>query len=198
MIRCLKIPEKEDENYPSPPNRLICVRMKNKWIAYSLLILLLLVAGFYLYNTFREKHTIDSPNHFEIPEPKFRHDGDLVVYKGKTKDTATALEIEVVDDAYEITTGLMFRKKMEPNRGMLFLFQDVDMRSFWMKNTHIPLDIVFIAEDKTIVNIQKNTTPFSEKSVPSTGPAKYVLEVNAGTADKYGWKEGDGVTWNLK
>lgn len=172
--------------------------MKNKWIAFSLLLALLLFAAFYLYSLFRTPAPRPNPQpvSYEKREPQFRHDGNLVVYRqGADKDTLSALEIEVADDGYEITTGLMFRKHMEENRGMLFLFPNVEMRSFWMKNTHIPLDIIFISEQKTIVTIQRNTTPFSEKSIPSSAPAKYVLEVNAGMADKHGWKEGDRIDW---
>lgn len=174
--------------------------MKNKWIAWSLLSLLLLFAGFYVYSTFfRKKRTIPPSEIVTAPtEPKFRHDGNLVIYRNLDKnDTLKTLEIEIVDDEYGITTGLMYRKKMEENRGMLFIFPDVSKRSFWMRNTIIPLDIIFISEQKTIVTIQRNTVPFSEKSIPSTAPAKYVLEVNAGLSDKYGWKDGDSVEWEL-
>ncbi|MHB1277506.1 MAG: DUF192 domain-containing protein [Bacteroidia bacterium] len=174
--------------------------MKNKWIAWSLLLLLLLFAGFYIYSTFiREKHpSTPTPIASAPTEPKFRHDGNLVIYRNLNKnDTLKTLEIEVVADEYGVTRGLMYRKKMEENRGMLFIFPDVSMRSFWMRNTIIPLDIIFISEQKTIVTIQRNTTPFSEKSIPSSAPAKYVLEVNAGLSDKYGWKDGDSLEWEL-
>lgn len=172
--------------------------MKNKWIAWSLLLLLLLFAGFYIYSTyFREKRKTTPPEIVNTQtEPKFRHDGNLTIFRNLDKnDTLKTLEIEIVDDEYGITRGLMFRKKMEENRGMLFLFPDAAMRSFWMRNTIIPLDIIFISEQKTIVTIQRNTTPFSEKSIPSSAPAKYVLEVNAGLSDKYGWKDGDSIEW---
>ena len=175
--------------------------MKNKWIAWSLLLLLLMFAGFYIYSTFfRKKHIVTPPEIVQTDsEPKFRHDGDLVIYRNLNKnDTLKVFEIEVVKDEYGITRGLMYRKKMEENRGMLFVFPDVSMRSFWMRNTIIPLDIIFISEQKTIVTIQKNTTPFSEKSIPSSAAAKYVLEVNAGLSDKYGWKDGDSIEWEFK
>lgn len=174
--------------------------MKNKWIAWSLLLLLLLFAGFYIYSTFiREKRHIAPPEIAPAQtEPKFKHEGNLVIYRNLDKnDTLKTLEIEIVDDEYGITTGLMYRKKMDENRGMLFIFPDVSKRSFWMRNTIIPLDIIFISEQKTIVTIQRNTTPFSEKSIPSSAPAKYVLEVNAGLSDKYGWKDGDSMEWEL-
>lgn len=172
--------------------------MKNKWISLSLLLVLLLFAGFYVYSIFRTPKKKIAPKEivYETPDPKFRHDANLVVMKGNEgNDTLKTLEVEVVNNERGITTGLMFRKSMAENRGMLFIFPNVEMRSFWMRNTHISLDIVFIDEKKRIVNIQPYTTPLSDASVPSTGPAKYVLEVNAGVAEKYGWKEGDRIDW---
>lgn len=171
--------------------------MKNKSIAIALLLVLLMFGGFYIYNALRQPHEIkrrETPT--GISEPQFRHDGYLTVYRNRDKsDTLGKFDIEIADDQYEITTGLMFRKKMDTNRGMLFLFPDVSMRSFWMKNTIIPLDIIFISEDNVIVTIQKNTKPFSEVSIPSSAPAKYVLEVIAGTSDHFGWKDGDTIEW---
>ena len=171
--------------------------MKNKWIAFTLLGLLIVVGGLYVYSVLRPKPPKREIT-IEQTIPQFRLDGYATVMDSLSGDTLKSLEIEIANDAYEITTGLMFRKHMEENRGMLFIFPDVDMRSFWMKNTVIPLDIVFISANKRIVNVQANTTPFSEKSIPSTGPAKYVLEVNAGTASKYNWKPGDRFEWSTK
>lgn len=113
----------------------------------------------------------------------------------RAQDTLKTLEIEIVDEEYGITRGLMFRKQMEENRGMLFIFPDVDMRSFWMRNTIIPLDIIFVGEDHRIVTIQRNTKPYSETSIPSSAPAKYVLEVNAGFTERYGLQLGDKLDW---
>ena len=85
---------------------------------------------------------------------------------------------------------------MEVKQGMLFIFDDIIPRYFYMKNTYIPLDIIFINENKTIVSFQKNTKPLDEKSLPSNVPAKYVLEVNAGKVDEWGISEGNYVTFN--
>ena len=174
--------------------------MKSRWIAILLALLLLIFAGVYIYQALdkpKRKPVAPAPqNPVEQYEPKFRRDGSLQLIDRKN-DTLMSLEIEVVDNEYGITTGLMYRKQMAANRGMLFVFPDVRMRSFWMKNTHIPLDIIFIAENKTIVTIQKNTKPFSEASIPSSAEAKYVLEVNAGTADRIGLKEGDRIAYTL-
>ena len=102
-------------------------------------------------------------------------------------------KVEIADDEAERVRGLMFRTQMERDRGMLFEFPNEQMRSFWMKNTYIPLDIIYIARDGKIVSIAAQTTPFSEAPVPSDGPATGVLEINGGLAAELGIKAGDTV-----
>ncbi|MEM1359282.1 MAG: DUF192 domain-containing protein, partial [Bacteroidota bacterium] len=85
--------------------------------------------------------------------------------------------------------------KMEENQGMLFLMPSVKPQAFWMLNTYISLDIIFIGADKRIVKIRENTVPRSTDQVTSVAPAAYVLEVNAGYAQRHGLKEGDRVEW---
>jgi uncharacterized membrane protein (UPF0127 family) len=88
----------------------------------------------------------------------------------------------------------MYRTELKDNQGMLFIFPDEDYRSFYMKNTKIPLDIIYIGKHKKIVSIQKNAQPFNESSLPSEAPAKYVLEVYAGLSEKMeirGWGQNE-------
>ncbi len=89
--------------------------------------------------------------------------------------------------------GLMFRREMAENRGMLFYYPVPQKVSFWMKNTYIPLDIIFIREDGTIANIADNAEPHSLKPINSRGSVTGVLELNAGLANKLGIREGDLV-----
>ncbi|OGU89839.1 MAG: hypothetical protein A3K31_13355 [Ignavibacteria bacterium RIFOXYA12_FULL_35_25] len=84
---------------------------------------------------------------------------------------------------------------MEEKQGMLFIFPDDAMQSFWMRNTLISLDMIFINSNKTIVTIHKNTKVLSDQSYPSTAPAQYVLEVNAGFTAKHDIQVGDHVGW---
>lgn len=127
-----------------------------------------------------------------IPGTIFEHEGNLNFMKGDTVITTIAIEIAETEGA--ITQGLMHRKSMSFNKGMLFIFPNNEERSFWMKNTIIPLDIIYINSDLEIVSIKDHTTPFSTDSVPSDGKAaQYVVEVNAGFAGKYGIKEGDSI-----
>jgi uncharacterized membrane protein (UPF0127 family) len=87
----------------------------------------------------------------------------------------------------------MFRRHMPEGQGMLFDFQREQPTSFWMKNTYIPLDMIFIRGDGRILRIAENTVPLSEALVTSGGPVRAVLEVNAGTARKLGIAPGDRV-----
>ena len=102
-------------------------------------------------------------------------------------------KVEIADDEAERQRGLMFRPQLDRGRGMLFEFPSEQMRSFWMKNTYIPLDIIYIARNGRIVSIAAQTTPFSEAPVPSEGPATGVLEINGGLAAELGIKPGDTV-----
>ncbi len=89
----------------------------------------------------------------------------------------------------------MYRTKMLEMRGMLFIFEYEKKQSFWMRNTFIPLDIIFVNKNYEIVKIHKNTQPFADTSYPSEAPAIYVVEVNGGFTDKYSVKEGDKIVW---
>lgn len=106
-------------------------------------------------------------------------------------DTIKRLDIELAETSYEQQTGLMYREDMEEDQGMLFIYDSESIRNFYMKNTYIPLDIIYYDADSTLVSIQKNTTPRDESSLPSEGPAQYILEVNAGLSDEWGIGEGD-------
>lgn len=128
-------------------------------------------------------------------EVTFTKEGTLTLLKTTTDSTKITIDIEIADTDYDIQTGLMYRNSMKSNQGMLFVFDDVRERSFYMKNTRIPLDLVFIDATNTIVSFQKNTKPFNETSLPSKVPAKYVLEVNAGLVNRWGLSVGDRISY---
>ncbi|SHJ49974.1 hypothetical protein SAMN04487911_12310 [Arenibacter nanhaiticus] len=123
----------------------------------------------------------------------FTKDGELSILKKGTETAYIKFDIEISESEYETQTGLMYRSSMEDTQGMLFIFEDVAMRSFYMKNTEIPLDIIFIDENMHIVSFQKNANPFDEAGLTSTVPAKYVFEINAGIADSLNLEVGDLV-----
>ena len=103
--------------------------------------------------------------------------------------------VEVAATPEQQQRGLMFRTAMGPDEGMIFPLAQVRMASFWMRNTVIPLDIIFIGPDNRVLNVAANAVPYSEASVPSVGPAKAVLELNGGRAAELGIAAGDLVTW---
>lgn len=101
--------------------------------------------------------------------------------------------VELADEPQERSKGLMYRRSLDPDEGMLFDFGTPQPITMWMKNTYIPLDMLFIDETGTITAIAKRTTPLSERTIPSNGPARYVLEINGGRADALGIRPGDTV-----
>lgn len=124
----------------------------------------------------------------------FKKEGELTFLTSDEK-FITRIDIEIADDDDSRTTGLMFRNKLELNQGMLFVFDFEREQSFWMKNTVLSLDMIFVNKENKIVKIHTNTTPFSEKSYSSFEPAIYVIEVNAGFTNKYSIQEGDKIVW---
>lgn len=101
--------------------------------------------------------------------------------------------VEWAVEREEQACGLMFRPEMAADHGMVFDFGVERPVAFWMHNTLIPLDMVFIRASGEVLNIAKNTTPLSDASVPSDGPVRYVLEVNGGVADEIGLVPGDMI-----
>lgn len=161
-----------------------------KQIAFKIIIFLFFGSVASQLSSCKEDRKTSEVNQVEVT---FTKEGELQIKKAITDSLITSLDIEIADDDYATQTGLMYRSSMENTQGMLFIFPDTDYRSFYMKNTEIPLDIIFIAEDQTIVSIQKNAQPLSESSLPSKAPAKYVLEVNAGLSDEWGLNQDDNI-----
>ena len=107
----------------------------------------------------------------------------------------TRIVIELAESVEEQAQGLMYRRSLPDRGGMLFVNGAEEMKSFWMKNTAISLDILFVDANGDIVNIVKNTAPFSEEFILSTAPAQYVVEVRSGFTDRYGITEEDRISW---
>lgn len=122
----------------------------------------------------------------------FEKQGELS-FQSVSGEYISGLDIELADNDHERSQGLMYRTKMNENEGMLFVFPYEGRQSFYMKNTILPLDMIFINSKLEIVTIHKNTEPYTLESYASTAPAQYVLETIAGYTDKYGIKIGDKV-----
>jgi uncharacterized protein len=137
----------------------------------------------------------DNDPNSTVPEEPFIHEGKLAVFAPDGKKLLKKFDIEIADNTSERNRGLMYRRSMLPERGMLFLFDYPDKQSFWMRNTFIPLDIIYIDSKLQVVSIQKNCKVLNDTPLPSTGPAQYVLELNGGMSDKLGIQPGSRVAW---
>ena len=152
----------------------------------------LLVAGI-LTVSCKEKAEIQQES---ISEPiTFTQEAEAYLVR-TSGDTIQHLELEIADDDYERETGLMYRESMEQDQGMLFIFENEEPRGFYMKNTNIPLDLIFLDSENKIVSISKDAKPKSMETIPSEVPAQYVLEVNAGLSDKWNLAVGDSLILN--
>lgn len=155
-------------------------------------VVLLLFLSVLIYSCKEEK------KHSKVTrvEIAFKKEGDLSLFKASNDSLIKHLDIEIADDEYQTQTGLMYRKSMKNSQGMLFIFPDSQYRYFYMRNTEIPLDIIYIDKNLTIVSIQKNAKPFDETSLPSEGPAKYVLEINGGLSTTWNLEKGDKIEFS--
>jgi uncharacterized membrane protein (UPF0127 family) len=138
--------------------------------------------------------TDNDPNS-KVPEEPFVQEGKLAVFGPDGQQVLRQFDIEIAETQAERARGLMFRRNMLPERGMLFYFDYPAKQSFWMRNTYIPLDIIYIDEQLRVVSIQKNCRILNDTPLPSTGPAQYVLEINGGLSDKLGIQPGTRVGW---
>jgi uncharacterized membrane protein (UPF0127 family) len=112
----------------------------------------------------------------------------------ETRSGPVLLDVEVADTEPQREHGLMFRRQLPENHGMIFLFGDEREITMWMKNTYVPLDMVFIGDNWRIVRIARDAEPLSMSIISSVQPASRVLEILAGQADKLGLKPGDTVS----
>ena len=119
----------------------------------------------------------------------FTRDGELYIFKNDS--LIQTIEVEFAKNDEERALGLMYRSSMDEHQGMWFIFPEEAPRSFYMRNTEIPLDIIYLDKDKKVVSIAKNARPKDETSLPSEKPAMYVLEINGGLSDKWGIEKGD-------
>lgn len=103
--------------------------------------------------------------------------------------------VEVARTPAEQEKGLMFRRSLAPDRGMVFPFAQPEQATFWMENTLIPLDLIFIRADGSIANIAANARPLDKSLIPSTGMVTAVLEISGGRAAQLGIQAGDRVDW---
>lgn len=116
-------------------------------------------------------------------------------FLSKQQEPVATIDVAVADEPQERNEGLMDVNSLPANKGMLFMFEEQEPLSFWMANTPLALDIIFINENHEIVRIHHSTQPFSEENFVSDKPAKYVIETNAGFSISHDIQEGSTVRW---
>ncbi|MEO6695631.1 MAG: DUF192 domain-containing protein [Ignavibacteria bacterium] len=170
---------------------------------YIFLAVFVILIGYFLYTLIKKedlpekKNTVIDPQERikNVKEPPFMKEGQLEFISNDKKTEIKGIDIEIAENDGERMQGLMYRKGMDDSKGMLFIFDKEEPQAFWMKNTIMSLDIIYVNSKKEIVKIFKNTVPFSEKSLPSEKPAIFVVEVGAGFTDRYGIKDGDIINF---
>jgi len=164
---------------------------KKRKLIYAAIFAMMLIAVVIVCNLLKTEEV-------EVTEYTFTKEGELS-FLSPSGNLLKSIDIEFADTDYDRQLGLMFRKKMKETEGMLFIFPIEEMQSFWMRNTYISLDVLFVDANFKIVTVHKNSKTLSDQSYPSSSPAKYVVEVIAGFTSKYGVKEGDYISFkNLR
>ena len=156
-------------------------------------LVFILIIGSFLFSLASCKEDNKLVNPIKI---EFKKEGELSLYESKSDSIITTFNIEIANTDYETQTGLMHRHSMKDDSAMLFIFSEMSLRYFYMKNTYIPLDIIYLNKNKVIVSIQENAKPLSETSLPSQFPAQYVLEINAGLSQKWSIEIGDSMEFS--
>lgn len=168
---------------PTKRNRIVVVVVGIVLVAFALS--LFLTPG-------ERPPTSSSPS--TVSSVEFMKHGELT-FLDQNQQPVVAIDVEIADDDASREQGLMYRASMEERQGMLFVFFEDGMKSFWMKNTVLSLDILFVNAENEIITIHKNTTPFSEQEYRSSGPARYVVEVVGGFTDRHAIRVGMKVQW---
>ena len=164
------------------------------------LIFGIVVVAAFLISQFISGHEQEEPFAREADNPErssvfdFKKEGE-VWFTGADGERKVEIYVEIADNPGEIALGLMYRDKLESNQGMLFIFEGEQPRSFWMRNTILPLDMIFADSTGKIVTIHQHTVPYSQESYVSIIPAQYVVEVNAGFVNSYDIRIGDKIEW---
>ena len=153
----------------------------------SINIVLLLAVALISCNKAAPKTTVPTPDRV------LDYVSTVSFLKGSSGELISTVDVAVAQSQEERNEGLMDVRNLPQDKGMIFLFDEEEPLSFWMANTPLPLDIIFVNSDSSIVRIHHNTQPFSEGQLLSDAPAKYVVEVNAGYCISKDIKEGDRI-----
>jgi len=169
------------------------MKKRQSVFAFILLGVFLLGGVAYFVASFSDKSEPVETSAPAVPTPVFNKEGEVTFMK--KGQPFKKIEVEIAENEAERNKGLMFRSYLPDSVGMLFIFEQPDEHSFWMKNTSIPLDIIYVGPDKKIVSIAENTQPYSEESIPPYGLVQYVVEVNAGFTKQNNIQSGDAISF---
>lgn len=131
----------------------------------------------------------------EQAHPGFLNHEGVVEFLRPNGSVAVRVLVEIADDPDSWAKGLMGRTQMADNEGMLFIYPEAQPQVFWMRNTPISLDMIFIGDDGRVVRVVRRTRPMSDRHYHSIDPAQYVVEVPAGFADRYNIRKGTEFRW---
>ena len=134
------------------------------------------------------------PTQVEEKTILFKKEGTLTVLKF-TGEIAATFDVEIADNPYERQTGLMYRNLMQKHQGMLFIFEQAQVLNFYMKNTPLALDLIFLNERLEIIHFHKNALPNDPSPISSLQAAKYVFEIKAGLSDQFQFEIGDRINY---
>ncbi len=176
------------------------MKEKKSKLPFIIIVLVLALVGISIWLGLKDSGT-DSPTAPVLtPAPRITNqkiEGELTFINSTDTSQTKRIAIEVADTPEERNRGLMDRRNLPDSTGMLFIFENSGQQNFWMKNTYIPLDIIYVNASKQIVKIHKYATPHSIDSYPSEKEALYVVEVNGGFTDQYKIQEGDRILFTL-
>jgi uncharacterized membrane protein (UPF0127 family) len=173
-------------------NRTLIIRLGGGLVIVAILGLIIPVLGPWL-----GLGSAPKPKRAEVTtdfEPQFTEEGHGA-FVGANGDTIAEFRLELAESTAETTQGMMFRRQVPEGTGMLFIMPEERYQSFWMRNTYVPLDIIYLNSDGIVVSIQANAQPLNETPLPSEGPAKYVLEIAGGQAAARGINPGNQWLW---
>jgi uncharacterized protein len=176
------------------------MKEKKSNLPFIIIGLVLVLAGISIWlgleNSRTDKGIPTAPAISTAPRnPTQRLEGELTFIKSSGDGQIKRIAIEIADTPEERNRGLMDRRSLPDSTGMLFIFERSGQQNFWMKNTYIPLDIIFVNAGKEIVKIHKYAAPHSIDSYPSEKEALYVVEVVGGFTDRYNIQEGDRISF---
>lgn len=170
-------------------------KKKQFWLSAAAIALAVLFVLGYLFISFFDEAApgfqTEQITHIDIP---FRADGTVTISNPQGEQLYQGT-IEIASTDQQREQGLMYRDSLGADQGMLFVFPAEAPQAFWMKNTRMALDILYIGANGTIVSIAENARPYDETSLPSQAPAQYVLEIPGGMCAARGIQAGDSVSW---